>query len=172
MKPIYTILFLILASLSFSQEIQWHDPYNIINNEKLTSMHVETTNELIDLATKDFDSLKKNYIVNDTMCKLFKIRDHVDFCLYIQGYSEIDFTDSEPMSFRAMRQIDADKKFDFLYNSMKAYLSMNVSKQDKKEQIRELALELFESDVLQFCSHSRRMQVRDIYSSVNGFLRS
>ena len=67
---------------------------------------------------------------------------------------------------------DAKGKFRSLYGTPVSRFSTRKRSEFEKERRIHSGKELFESDVLQFCSHSRRMQVRDIYSSVNGFLRS
>ena len=116
------IMMFVLAMVNFAyaqgQDIQvfWSDSHGIINVELAAKKQLQDPNDFISRAVANYDGLVAAGVINGRKAAEFGIVNHVDFCDYLLGYWDTDYSEYQPGSDKAKREDYADEQLESLWS--------------------------------------------------------
>lgn len=135
---------LAMASFVCAQDSQvfWTDSHDIINVELAASKQLQNPNDFIARAVKNYDGLVATGVINGRKAAEFGIRNHVDFCDYLLGYWDTDYSELRPGSAKAVREDDADIKLENLWTNAQSAIALHTELMENPRYIRASGIEM------------------------------
>lgn len=141
----------VLAMANFvsaqDNQVFWSDSHGIINVEMAAAKQLQDPNDFISRVVGNYDGLVKAGVINGRKAAEFGIRNHVDFCDYLMGYWDTDYSESRPGSDKAIREDNADVKLTNLWNNAQSSMRMHSELAENPRYIRASGIEMI-TDIL------------------------
>ncbi|MBS1722723.1 MAG: hypothetical protein JSS66_06910 [Armatimonadetes bacterium] len=174
-----TLVAAALVATTLAQTPAWNDSHGIIDVQKAMDAGLEDNDALITAAVADYDSLLKRGIVLRDRAEAVAVLDFVDFCDYVRGCWDTDYSTTSPGSFKAGLENDADRKLEDLWScalgSMRLHRELlsepRYDKDSGPAEIQRCLDEMSDSGLARACSPSLRKLLPDRLSLVRKFLQ-
>ena len=182
MRKLYLILSIFVsACMSFAQETpNWTDSHELINNEIAAKYHIDDKQQLISMSVTKFKWMCSVGLVNWNRCKIFHITSYVDFCDYLLGYWDTEYSIETPGSEKGERELLADTKSEKIWNDLLQAMSLHeeMSKNARYDKdsgvrmIREYLRELMNFDIVHDNSPAIRLLLPERINLVEKYLKN
>lgn len=151
MKKLILMFVLAMANFVYAQDqdtrVFWTDSHGIINVELAASKQLQDPNDFIARVVQNYDGLVKAGVINGRKAEEFGIRNHVDFCDYLLGYWDTDYSEVRPGSAKAVREDDADIKLENLWANAQSAMKLHLELMENPRYIRVSGIEII-SEIL------------------------
>lgn len=149
MKKLLLILVFAMANFVCAQdkEVFWTDSHGIINVEMAVSKQLQDTDDFIARAVANYDGLVKVGLINGKKAEELGILNHVDFCEYLLGFWDTDYSERRPGSAQAVREIVADEKLSSLWSNAQGAMKLHVELMQNSQYIKDAGTDMI-SEIL------------------------